>query len=884
MTALAGTLLGPYELQKPIGAGGMGEVWRARDTRLQRDVAVKVLPARFSEDAVMRERFEREARTISQLSHPNICAIFDVGSHESTAYLVMELLEGESLAERLARGPLPRSQALRVGRDVCAALAAAHRKGIVHRDVKPANVFLSAGGTKLLDFGLAKLRERAGADASQLPTRSDGPLTGTGAVVGTLAYMAPEQLEGKTADARTDLFALGSVLFEMVTGSRPFKGDTQTALITAILTAEPPPLSALQALTPASLDRAVRTCLAKDPEERWQSAADLGRELSWIEGEAPLSASRGAESTPRPRRRDVLWGSGLLLAALVAFAAGSRLRPRPDPRALRFSVPIPPGTTFNPGEISRGIAVSPDGTRLVIVASSKGQRRLFVRPLDADRAVELPGTDGAGTPFWSPDGRFLAFYGDGKLKKIPAGGGAAEELCATSFDAVGSWGTDGTILFGQLPPVLPAIYRVSDKGGTPAPVTTLDAARGEKGHLWPHFLPGGRRFLYSSFALVGGAVQRNLWVSSLDSHEKRVVATMPSRAEYAPPGYLLFARDAGLYAQRFDARRAELSGEPRLLADDVRCFFGPGNAPFSVSQNGVVAYQAASPPSKLRWLDRDGKETGALGEPAVVNGLRIAPDGARVAVALEDRRTGTSDVWVFDASLGVSSRLHSNAIDEKGPVWSPDGARLTYRSDVNGPPDIFELTVATPGSERPLLVQPGVQQPEDISPDGRYLVYANDLRTTSSNIGLLPLTGERTSVPWLVSRFRQASPRFSPDGRWIAYESDESGEPQIYVALREGGGEKRRLSPSGGRMPRWRRDGKELTYAAPDGSILAVPLFPGPAWKAGPPARLFHVELPIEDYDVTADGSRFLVQTAVDAVRESPLRVIVNWPALLDAR
>jgi len=828
---------------------------------------------------------------ISQLSHPNICSIFDVGSDAGTAYLVMELLEGESLAERLVRGPLPLSQALRIGRDVCAALAAAHRKGIVHRDLKPANVFLSSSGTKLLDFGLAKLRERVEArEQSQLLTEEASPLTGAGTVLGTLAYMAPEQLEGRPADARTDIFALGSVLFELVTGGRPFTGETPTAIISAILTSEPPPVSAIRALTPPALNRVVRTCLAKDPEERWQSASDLGRELAWIESEG--SGPRGVVPTGIHRvaawRERLLWGAGLLLAtgvAVVAIVGERRSSHQAILRPMRFSVPIPTGTTYSPDEVSRVFTVSPDGRSLVIEAISKGSRRLFIRPLDSERAIELEGTDDAATPFWSPDSRFIAFFARGRLKKIPTAGGASDDLCEVSNERLGTWNRDGTILFShQAPGGGMVIYRVSDKGGVAVPVTSLDASRGETGHALPFFLPDGRRFLFSarSRERVAGESSRELRVSSLDSKYNRRLCRLESRAEYVPPGNLLFVREAALHAQPFDERTADLSGEPRLLAENVRSVAGPGNAAFSASETGVIAYEAAASPSRLVWLDREGKEVGTLGQPVVARGFRIAPDGGKVAVSIEDRRAGTADVWIFDSALGVSTRLHFDSASERNPVFTLDGSRIVYRSDRTAPPDIYEMAVDTPGSERPLLELPGVQQPEDISRDGRFLVYTDNVRATSSDIWLLPFHGDRKPVPWLRTRFRQTSPRFSPDGRWIAYESNESGDADIYLALTERGGAKRRLSPAGGRLPRWRRDGRELYYIAPDGSVMAVPTAPGPPSKAGAPVRLFHFGLEIEHFDVTPDGSRFLVSTPVDKVRESPFRVIVNWPALLE--
>jgi Tol biopolymer transport system component len=625
----------------------------------------------------------------------------------------------------------------------------------------------------------------------------------------------------------------------------------------------------------------IERCLAKDPEERYASTRDLARDLTHLRDHL---SEAGLEAAPVILARRLGWlgpalMAGLLLAAALAVFAAFRWRRQSPVRPMRFSVPIPTGATYAPGAVGQGFAISPDGTRLVIEAFSRGHRRLYLRPLDSEKAAELEGTTGAEAPFWSPDSRFIAFFADGKLKKIPAAGGPPEELCAASFDIVGSWNRAGTILFSQMFPSL-GIYRVSDQGGEAAPVTSAEPQRGEVSKIWPHFLPDGRRFLYIDWAL--GQPPRELRVGSLDSKEIRVVTRLDSRAEYVSSGssgYLLYVRDATLFAQPFDASSARLHGEPLLVAESVQYFYGPAHASFSVSQTGVLAYQAAAPPSRLVWLDRAGKEIGALGQPAVLNGFRISAEGGRVAAAIEDRRTGTSDVWVFEPQRGISTRLHSDPVDEGSPVWSADGSKVLYRSDRQGVPDIYEIAVGVPGSESRLLEQPGVQQPEDISRDGRLLVYCNNIAATVPDIWILPLVGDPKPMPWLQSRFAKTSPRFSPDGRWIAYESDESGDPEVYVALTKGGGEKRRLSPAGGSRPRWRRDGKELYYVGPDGFVMAVPMASGPQMEAGAPVPLFRAEGEIENYDVTPDGSRFLVSTPVEKFRESPLRVIVNWPA-----
>ena len=881
MAVLAGTKLGPYEILSPLGAGGMGEVYKARDTRLERTVAVKVLPQHLSSSPEVRQRFEREARTISQLSHPHICALHDVGHQDGVEYLVMEYLEGQTLADRLLRGPLSPEQVLRYGIEIADALDCAHRRGIVHRDLKPGNVMLTSSGVKLLDFGLAKLAAPLSSDAafSVLPTQARTNLTAEGTILGTVQYMAPEQLEGKEADARTDIFALGAVLYEMATGKKAFQGASHASLITAIMSAKPQPVSAVQTLIPRSLDHVVEKCLAKDPEERWQSAKDVGSELEWILHLPPASEEHGGSRPGRSRTRERLaWSIAALLAAgLVVFAALRQRHPTPGLPA-RFPISIPPGTTYAPSQVSRGISISPDGTRLGIEAFSQGRRRLYVRSLDSDEWVELEGSLDATSHFWSPDGRFIAFYADGKLRKIPATGGPPLEICDASFGLVGTWNREGTILFSNLDP--PGIFRISDTGGEAVRILTPEPSRQESNLIWPHFLPDGRRFLYLANKRNNYSTS-DLNVASLDSKEIQLVTRLHSRVEYVPPGYLIYVRESALFAQRFDERRARLLGEPQMIASNVHYFFGPSHAAFSASQTGVLTYQTAARPREIVWFDRQGRRVGQLGEPQIVKGLRISNDGKRAAVDIEDRRTGTSDMWVTDLGSGVSTRLHSDPVDEAMPVWWPDGSKLLYRSDRGGPPDIYEITPGVPGSERPFLELPGVQQPEDVSRDGRFLAYLSGSEPALLHIWLLPLQGERKPIKWQGSRFHETSPRFSPDGRWIAFQSNESGVSEIYAALTEGAAEKRRISPSGGRMPRWRADGKELYYIAPNGTVMAVPVTLGSKLEAGVPAPLFRAEPEFQNYDVTPDGSRFLAAVALEKTPESPLRVILNWPAML---
>jgi Tol biopolymer transport system component len=583
------------------------------------------------------------------------------------------------------------------------------------------------------------------------------------------------------------------------------------------------------------------------------------------------------------RRRNP-WIPAFAAAVVLAAVAGVALlrTPRaPAARAVRFTVPIPPGAVYQARlETSRGFTVSPDGTRLGIEAIAGGRRRIFLRPLDSDAAAELEGSIDATAHFWSPDGRYIAFFANGKLKKVPVTGGPAVDLCDAVFATVGTWGEDGTILFARLDP--PGIYRVSAAGGETSLVTSPEGPAGKGNHLWPFFLDGSR-FLYMTNER-SGLGRRDIRVASLDGRDTTVVAPLKSRVEYAPPGYLFYLRDASLFVQPFDARRAQLRGEPYELASAVHHHYGPGHAAFSVSRTGVLAYQKAPGLSRLVWLDRQGRESGSLGEPAAIKGLRISPDGGRAAVDIGDPRTGTSDVWVFDVVSGVPTRLHSDSVDEIMPVWAPDGSRLFYRSDREGPPDIYEIHVTTPGSEKPLLRLPGIEQPEDVSADGTTLAYLEMVSNTAWNIQFLNLTGDPKPQIWLPTRFDQASPRFSPDGRWIAFESDESGSPEVYVAAVRGAEDKRRISPAGGRAPRWKRDGRELYYVAPGNVLMSASVASGPAWAATAAAVLYRADSEIENYDVSPDGSRFLVCTPVEKVRESPLRVILNWPALLQQK
>jgi serine/threonine protein kinase len=860
----------------------MGEVYKARDPRLGRDVAIKVLPASVSADPDRLQRFEQEARSASALNHPGIVTIYEIGRADSLSYIAMELVQGRTLREVIAEGALPTKRLLSLAAQFADALARAHGAGIVHRDLKPENLMVTRDGfVKILDFGLAKLTLPESGEFSNLPTLAR-PETLPGVVLGTVGYMSPEQASGKAVDFHSDQFSLGSILYEMATGRRAFSRGTTAESLAAIIREEPESVESLAPASPVALRWVIERCLAKDPEERYASTRDLSRDLAHLRDHLSEVSGESAPSLVKPRRKWIMLAmtTAMLLAVALAVWSASTRKPQPSARPMRFSVPIPPGTTYAPSEVSRGFSVSPDGTRLAIEAFSKGRRHLYVRRLDSEEAVELEGSIDATAHFWSPDSRFIAIFADGKLKKIPSSGGQAQDLCDAPFAIVGTWSASGVILFTRLDP--PGIYQVADAGGEAVRILAPDPTRHELNLLWPEFLPDGRRFLYVSGQSPGGtSFFRELRVASLDSKGTSSVGRVESRVEYAAPGDLLHVREGSLFAQPFAIGNASLRGEPRRIASDVYFFFGPAHSVFSVSSNGVLAYQTPRPRSRLVWVDRAGRETGHLGEPVVVRGFRISADGDKVAADVQDMRAGSSDIWVFEPARGVSTRLHSDRTDEILPLWSANGSRVIYRSDRRGPPDIYEIAINVPGSERPLLELPGVQQPEDVSADGQRLAFLQEIATTVWNIWLLPLGSDRKPTPWLPTRFSQTNPRFSPDGRWIAYESDETGDPEIYVALTDGAGEKRRISPAGGRRPRWRHDGKELYYIAPGDSAMAVAVTPGPHWQSTAPALLLRSDTEIENWDVAPDGSRFLISTPLEKFRESPLRVIVNWPALL---
>ncbi len=670
MTLAAGSRLGPYEILSAIGAGGMGEVYRARDTRLARTVAVEVLPEHLTSNEDLRQRFEREAKTISQLSHPHICALYDVGREGNRDFLVMEYLEGETLAARLDKGALPSEQLLRYGIEIADALDKAHRQGIVHRDLKPGNVMLTKSGVKLLDFGLAKFQAAARGDAlsgvSRLATQAQAsqPLTERGTVLGTFQYMAPEQLEGGEADSRSDIFAFGAVLYEMATGRKAFSGKSQASLIGSILRDDPPSVNEVAPMTPPALNRVIKTCLAKDPEDRFQTAHDVKLQLQWIaEGgsQAGLPAPVAARRKSRERLAWSVAAAAIVAAALLG--AGYLRRAPAKATPIRFEIPTPEGVSLIDAP-----KISPDGKILAFNASdSSGRPRIWVRPLSALTAQPLAGTEGATRPFWSPDSRFLGFFAEGKLKKIEISGGPPQKICDYPTGSDGTWSPAGVILFDGR--TGDPIQRVSAEGGTPTVAVKADASRKETMVAWPEFLPDGRHFLYEA---QGQKAEDHMYrIGSLDSKDTRALAPAQSLVTYAPPGHLLFVRESTLVAQPFDAKAMKTTGEPVPLAEHVGTI-ATGLARFSASRNGVLAYRTGDSGSRLLWFDRDGKELSAVGDPGDYTDTMLSPAGDRLAYVTNDARGGKADIWIRDLARGASSRFTFDPAEDVEPLWSPD--------------------------------------------------------------------------------------------------------------------------------------------------------------------------------------------------------------------
>jgi eukaryotic-like serine/threonine-protein kinase len=878
MTLPAGTRLGPYEVVGPLGAGGMGEVYRARDTRLDRTVAIKILPAQFTADALALQRFEREAKTISGLNHPNICVLYDVGRQDGLEYLVMEYVDGETLAQRLEKGPLPLDQVLKYGAQIAEALHRAHRSGIVHRDLKPGNVMLTASGSKLLDFGLAKETAPLASLATVTGSNPISPLTQQGMIVGTFQYMSPEQIEGKELDGRSDIFSLGAVLYEMVTGRRAFEGKTQLSVASSILEREPEAMSAAKPITPPALERAVQRCLQKNPEERWQSAQDLAIELKWIAGSGSQASAPTIFAAKEPAWKKYGTRLGWLLCGALAVSL------LPGALWWRSATPVQQKMVFSalfPLPV-RDMTVAPDGHTVAVVTHQDGAKKglIWLYDIGSESAMSLPGTEGASFPFWSPDGKSIGFFADGKLKRIDVPRGPVQVLADAPAGRGGTWSKDGVILYTPTGRLRSQIFRIPASGGTAVLEVGYVPGLGGGSQRWPVFLPDGKHYLFLSATVSQKNENDGVYVGSLDAKDFHLVVKTSANVAYVAPDHLLYMRDRVILGQRFDLKTFQVTGEPLAVATDPQFLPRIMHATFSAVDTKALLVQKGGNvmASRLTWFDRSGKELGALGEPAVYANPQIAVSGKAVAADVTDPGNLNTEVWMYDTLQGGAKRLTFDGILDAMPVWSPDETRVVFSSSRGSAFNLYMKEASGAQEEKAVCESDGDKYPNSWSRDGKYILYGE-----GADLKYLTLP-EMKSTPFLRVAGTLKSAQFSPDGKWVAYASNESGRWEVYVTSFPEAKGKWQVSNAGGEQPKWRGDGKELFYLGEDARLMAVPVQTGQGFNAGAPAMLFQTN-PKETvatseqflYDVAPDGQKILVNTALKNAEAQPMTVILHW-------
>jgi serine/threonine protein kinase/Tol biopolymer transport system component len=884
MALSPGTKLGRYEIRSKIGEGGMGEVYRARDEKLNRDVAIKVLPVTLADNHDRLQRFEQEAQAAGTLNHPNILAVYDLGLHDGAPYVVSELLEGESFRDLLSHRTLSARKAIDYGTQIARGLAAAHEKGIIHRDIKPDNLFLTKDDrVKILDFGLAKLSQPSGDVAGQTDIATRKVHTNPGTVMGTAGYMSPEQVRAGAVDHRSDIFSFGAVLYEMLSGRRAFHGDSAIETLNAILKEEPPELTNSTSPIAPALERVVWHCLEKSQERRFQSASDVAFALESLSGvtshpsQQTTIAGLGRLPTNKKWTRErLIWLAvcAVLLAAAASLAVAYFSRRPENGSTVRLALATPENTIF-----PASVTISPDGQRVVFVATNaEGMRLLWVRPLDSLTAQPLAATDGAASPFWSPDSRFIGYFTNRKLFKIDAsGGGRPQALCEVSESSGGSWNRDGVILFGGSA----GLYRVTAHGGTSELATKV--SQEEEAHRWPYFLPDGRHFVF--LADANTTAGHHIRLGSLDSQESQILFGAVSRVVYAPPGYLLYVNQGALVALGFDTGSLKPAGEPTTIAERIADVGENHEFDFSVSNEGTLAYQSGSVNSQFAWFDRTGKKLGTVGSPIGSDHVTLSPDGHSAAAGLLDADGRTSDVWLFDLTRGTTSRLTFDPQGDGTPLWSPDGRRIVFGSDRSGGRhiDLYEKAASGAGDDQLLLKSDTAKYATSWSRDGQFILFENWAPKAKGAIWLLTLSSKETKPLLQSSAFNQGQAHFSPDGKFIAYTSDESGRAEVYVQRFPLSSDKWQISSGGGLQPLWRGEGKELFFLTEEKKVMSVDIkSDGTSFETSIPRELFQSSMKAGfaySYAVTADGQRFLISAPVGAAASAPMTIVLNWAA-----